>query len=143
VALPGVHVNVTITGELFQPPAFGIGDTDAAMTGGPDVTVTFELKVSPLANSEIVVVPLATPVTKPEEPTVAMFVAEEPQEAMDVISCEVPSEYLPSAVNCWLVPTGKNAVPGEIAALTNVGAVTVRVAAPVNVDRVAVIVVVP
>ena len=30
---PSVQVNVTVTGVLFQPLAFGVGETEAVMTG--------------------------------------------------------------------------------------------------------------
>ncbi|HYU44715.1 MAG TPA: hypothetical protein VEK84_00895 [Terriglobales bacterium] len=87
--------------------------------------------------------PLLTPVTKALELTVATFVAAEPQEATEVMSWDLPSEYLPSAVSCWVELIGKNMLPGEIVAFTNAAAVTLRVADPLNVDRVAVMFVVP
>jgi hypothetical protein len=41
------------------------------------------------------------------------------------------------------VPGGKNALPGEMTAVTSVGADTPRLAEPLNVEKVAVIVVAP
>jgi len=84
---------VTVTGESLQPPAFGVGETEAAMTGGPGaVTLMLATNVRPLAETEIVAMPGLTAVTTPVELTVAMFDAEELQDALAVISREVPSE---------------------------------------------------
>ena len=97
----------------------------------------------PPADTDIVASPLLTPVTNPVELTVAMFVADEVHDPVDVMSCELPSEYLPSAVSCWVVPMGTNTFPGEIVALTNAGAVTLRVAEPLRAEKAAVMVVAP
>lgn len=37
--VPGVHVNVTVTGLLFQPLEFGEGETAAIIVGGVGATV--------------------------------------------------------------------------------------------------------
>ena len=92
-ALPGVHVKLTVTGESFQPAAFSVGETEAVMTGGPGaVTLILARNVRPLAETEIAAVPVLTAVTKPVELTVAMFDAEELQDELEVIFCELPSE---------------------------------------------------
>jgi hypothetical protein len=75
--------------------------------------------------------------------TVVPCVMDELQVTCELISCSVPSEYTPEAVNCWVNP----ACIAELAGVTNmerkVAEVTVRVAFPDLPPKVAVMVGVP
>jgi hypothetical protein len=57
--------------------------------------------------------PLITPVAIPDELTVATAVSEELQVTEAVISLLVPSENLPTAVNCCVAPAPMAVVPGD------------------------------
>ena len=88
-----MQVKVTVTGELFQPAAFGAGETVAVIDGGPaEVTVRLDKNPNPPTVAEMVAVPAPDAVTIPVELTVATFGAEEAQDAANVTSCEVPFE---------------------------------------------------
>jgi hypothetical protein len=95
----------------------------------PDVAVMMAVPTpSPLANP-----PLAMLATVEDELQVTELVR----------SCALPSLYVPVAANCWLVPLAIDALPGLTDNDTNTGAVTAKLAEPVMVPEVAVIVVVP
>jgi hypothetical protein len=70
----------------------------------PDVAVT-------------VVEPMPEPVAKPCEPLtllmVALVASEELQVAPAVTSCVVPSEKVPVAINCWVVPIKMAELPDD------------------------------
>ena len=54
----------------------------------------------------IVAVPAATPVARPLAFTVTIPVLDELHVTDAVILCDVPSEYVPVAVNCWVTAVG-------------------------------------
>jgi hypothetical protein len=78
---PALHVNVTVTIELFQPAALGDGDTEAVIVGGAGAVVTMRLTwaVKKLNLAVMLVLPLAIAVTKPFAPIVATLLFEELQ----------------------------------------------------------------
>jgi hypothetical protein len=95
----------------------------------------------------IVVEPSATDVASPLEPAVLLIVAKDPVEELhvtdSVIFCVVLSEYVPVAVNCFVVPFAMLGLVGVTAIEDSVAFVTVRVVVPETGPRVAVIVVGP
>ena len=91
----------------------------------------------------MVAVPAATAVARPLLLTVATDVLDEVQVTCVVISWVVPSEYVPEAVNCWVVPTGMLGLAGVTAMEDRVAEVTVRVVLPEILPEVAVMVAVP
>jgi len=96
------------------------------------VTVRAAVPVLPLKVAVMVTAPAALAVARPLLATVALVVLDEVQVTCVVIFWVVESEYVPVAVNCWVLPTGTLAVAGVTAMEDNVAAaVTVRVAVPV------------
>ena len=95
----------------------------------------------------IVVVPVVTGVTKPFDPAALLIAAtdsaDEPQVTSVVRFCVEPSEYVPFALNCWVVPIAMLGLDGVIVKETSVAGVTVRVVLPEMLPNVAVIVVAP
>jgi hypothetical protein len=92
----------------------------------------------------IVAVPTETPLARPLLSTIATDVSDEIQVTLVVISGVVPSEYVPTAVNCWgiPVPTDMLGLAGVTSMEIRVG-VTVRVADPDLIPELAMIVAVP
>jgi len=68
----------------------------------------------------MVAVPAATPVAKPLLFTVATEALEEDQVTCGVMATLVPSENVPVAANCWVVPTGMVGFAGVTAIETSV-----------------------
>jgi len=95
----------------------------------------------------IVVEPAATEVVNPLEPAallMAAIVAADDFQVTDVVRfCVEPSEYVPVAVNCLVVPSAMLGLVGVTAMDTSVAGVTVSVAVPETLPDVAVIVVEP
>jgi hypothetical protein len=91
----------------------------------------------------VVAVPIAMAVAKPLLSTVAANGLEELQVTCIVISWVVPSEKVPVAVSCWVVPPGTLGLAGVIAMEDRVAEVTVRVVLLETAPEVAVMVVVP
>ena len=94
-----------------------------------------------------VVEPVVVGVANPFDPAallmVATLVLEELQVAVVVRFWVLPSEYVPVAVNCWVVPRAMLGLVGVTAIDLSVAAVTVRVVDPDIDPDVAVIVVEP
>ena len=87
--------------------------------------------------------PVAPPVASPVASTVTTVVAAEVHATEEVMSCDVPSEYAPIAVNCRVSPT---AIPGSAGVTvidSKVAVVTVNVVSPETEPDVAVIFAVP
>ena len=84
------------------------------------VTVTAAVPLTPLCEAVTVVEPAAAAVTIPEVLTPAMLELAVAQEAVEVTSPVVPSEYVPVAVNCCVPPTAILAVAGETAMVCSV-----------------------
>jgi len=83
------------------------------------------------------------PVANPLELTVAIDCAEELQLAVLLRFCVVPLLKVPVAVNCCEIPAATDAVAGVTAIDVNTAAVTAKVAEPMTVPDLAVIVVDP
>ena len=62
------------------------------------------LPASPATVAVMVVVPVASPVAKPDELTVAAAVLDDDHATPDESAFVVPSEYVPVAVNCCVSP---------------------------------------
>jgi hypothetical protein len=109
-----------------------------------EVTVRVVLPETVPEVAVMVAVPAAMAVVaKPLLLTVATNGLDELQVTCVVISWVVPSEKVPVAVSCWVVPPGTLGLAGVIAMEDRVAEVTVRVALPETVPEVAVMVVVP
>ena len=92
----------------------------------------------------MVVVPWFLPVARPLlDVTPATFVAEELHVARFEMSCSVPSEKLPVAVNCCWVPTSMDGLVGDTVIELSEALETLSVAVPDTLPELAVIVVVP
>jgi hypothetical protein len=88
--------------------------------GAAGVTVTLAVPLMPLMVAEIVVVPPATPVTRPAL-TVAAAVEELLQMAVVVTLPVDPSDQVPVATNCCVAPGAMLAVKGARAMLARAG----------------------
>ena len=143
-APPGVHANVTVTLELFQPAAFGRGRTVAVIDGGPGaVTVRVVENVNGLSEAVIAVIPALAAEAEPFALTVATPGPEDAHVTDEVMSRVLPSEYLPATVNCCVAPDGTKGFCGLTVAVSKTGPATVSVVEAVTLPEVAVIVVVP
>jgi hypothetical protein len=91
----------------------------------------------------IVTVPIACEVAKPVPLTVAMLVPVEDQVAVDVRFCVLPSEYVPVAVSCSVLPKGIEPFTGVTAMESRAFALTVSAVLLLIAPEVAVIVVDP
>ena len=91
------------------------------------VTVRVAVPDLPLKAAVMVAEPAATAVARPLLLIVAADVGSEVQVTCEVMSRLVPSEYVPEAANCWVVPATLVAVAGVTAIEFKVAAVTVRV----------------
>ena len=95
----------------------------------------------------IVVEPAATGVASPIEPAVLLIPAMDDDDELQVTAvvrfCVEPSEYVPVAVNCCVLPMAMLGLVGVIATETSVAGFTISVVDPDRVPDVAVIVVEP
>ncbi len=140
--LPSLYVPVATRGSVV-PMA---NDALAGVTAMETSTACPTLSVAvPLIKPDVAVI-MAVPTPSPlATPPLAMLatVEDEVQVTELVRSCALPSLYVPVAANCWLVPLAIDALPGLTDNDTNTGAVTAKLAEPVIVPEVAVIVVLP
>jgi hypothetical protein len=119
-----------------------LGVTDIK-TRGTGITVRFVLpEILPVV-AVMVVEPAETAVARPVVLTVATDGFNVLQLTCVVISKLVVSEYVPVAVNCWVVPTSMLGLAGVTAMEDRVAEFTVRVVLPETLPVVAVMVVVP
>ncbi len=106
------------------------------------VTASVVEPVTPFSAALMVAVPTATPVPSPFDPaaleTVAMVAADEVQVAWLVRFWVLPSEKVPMAVNCCVVPLAIEGAAGVTAIDWSVTAVTVTVVEPATLPLVAV-----
>jgi len=95
-----------------------------------DWTSAVVLALSELKVAKIVTAPRARATASPPAAIETTPLFDEAQVTEAVISCTVPSENVPLAVNCWRVPRDKTGSDGVTAIETKVGllAATVRVA---------------
>lgn len=91
----------------------------------------------------IVTDPRLRAVARPLTVIDATLLFDELQVTVPVMSCIVPSENVPVAVNCCNVPTGSDALAGETAMEFKVALVMVRVALEETAPKVAVMVATP
>lgn len=91
----------------------------------------------------MVAVPRLRAVANPLTVMVKTLVFEELHVAVSVMSCVVPSEKVPIAVNCCNVPSGMDGLVGVTAIEVTVAPVTVKVAFAKTLPEVAVITDVP
>jgi hypothetical protein len=91
----------------------------------------------------MVVVPAPRAVARPLVSTVATDVLDELQMTCVVISCVVPSEYVPEALNCLVAPVGMLGLAGVTDIDDRIAWVTVKAVFPEMLPEVAVMVVVP
>jgi hypothetical protein len=115
----------------------------AIETSAAGLTVSVAVPLIEPEEAVIVDVPTLTLVARPPAAIVATEVVDEPQVAVLVRFCVLPSLYVPVAVNCWVVPLAIDAVLGVTAIEVSTGAVTVNVADPLIVPDVAVMVALP
>lgn len=106
------------------------------------VTVSTAVPVTEPEAAVIVAVPVPTVVAKPAELMVATE-EEEEDHATDGNSCVLPSSKLPTALNCWLVPTAMETGAGLTEMETRWAATTVSRVVSVNEPTCAVIVAAP
>ena len=98
----------------------GVTAIDDKAGAGTTFKVTTGL-VLPETVAVMLVLPTVTPVAKPAEDMVAMFVSELAHTTLDVMSLVEPSAYVPAAVNCKVNPTAKlGSVAGETAIVAKV-----------------------
>lgn len=107
------------------------------------VTVKFADAVTALELAVTTAAPTPVLVASPETLIVKTVVSLEVQVAVLVISCVVPSVYVPTTVNCCLVPSATDALPGETTSDTSAAGLTTRVLEPVTEPEVAEIMVCP
>ena len=81
-----------------------VGGVTAIETSGTGVTVRTVVPVIPAELAEIVVVPAATLVARPETLMVATAGVADSQLAVDVRTFVLPSLYVPVAANCCVFP---------------------------------------
>jgi len=110
-----------------------------------DSTFAVVLPVIEPEIAEIVTEPRARAVANPPAGIDTTLLFDDPQVTESVISCWLPSENVPVAVNCWSVPTSKTASAGvtAIETRTTLVAVTVRVAVEETLPELAVMVAEP
>jgi len=111
----------------------GVTSMDTSVAG---VTVSVVLPDIFVAGSMAVIEiePVAADVAKPFEPAALLILAtpvgDEPQVTDAVKFCVVLSEYVPVAVNCFVVPSGILGLVGVTAMDTSVAGVTVNAVLP-------------
>ncbi len=111
-------------------------------SGGVTVNVAvFDL--TPDKPAVTVVVPSATDVASPVELMVATADLDEAQVTNDDMSCTEPSEKVPMAVNCCVLPRGINDAAGVMVIDVSTAGVTERVADELTESNVALMSVVP
>lgn len=126
-------------GAMVRPKGVTEIDTSVALD-----TVRVTEALSDPSVAVMVDVPGARPLARPLlAPTLATPVLEEVHVACDVRSCVLPSEKVPIAENCSLVPAAIVTLPGWIAKEARSAALTVAVTLPLIEPEAAVIVVVP
>jgi hypothetical protein len=107
------------------------------------VTVRVVLPGIPPEVAVMFIVPAATAVARPLLLTVATEVLDELQVACVVISWLVPSENVPEAANCWVLPTAMLGLAGVTEMEDRVAGVTAKVVFPEIVPEVAMMVAEP
>jgi hypothetical protein len=138
------YVPVAVNCWVFPAAMLAVAGVTAMEDMVAAVTVRVAVPDLPLKVAVMVAEPAALAVARPLLAIVARVVLEELQVTCVVIFWVVESEYVPVAVNCWVLATAMLAVAGVTAIEDNVtAAVTVRVAVPDLPLKAAVMVAVP
>jgi hypothetical protein len=126
--LVSVYVPVAVNCFVVPFAIDGLAGVTAIDTSVAAVTVNVSGGlVTPLNAAVICDVPTPAPVARPAEEIVATEVVADTQVAWLVRSCVLVSEYVPVAVNCFVVPLAIDGLAGVTAIDTSVAAVTVNV----------------
>ena len=137
-----VALNWTLAPPTLPVPGFGVTVIEVRTA-----EVTVSLAVPEMAPTVAVmtsaVALAATPVARPVAEMVAVARVPEVQDASEVTFCVVESERVAVAVNCCVLPTGIDAVPGVTAMLTIMAIDTSSDPVAVRPRKVAVMVTVP
>jgi hypothetical protein len=137
---PPIAANCTAAPPTLVTPGLGVTEMEASVAVD---TVSVADPDFPPNIAVIVLDPDAMLVARPRAVIVAVDGFDDCQDAEDVTSCVVPSEYCAVAANCSVVPTGRLAEGGVTVMPVSVPAPTMRTAFPVTVPRAAVMVTVP
>jgi hypothetical protein len=100
-------------------------------------TVSNEEPLTPPKEAEMVVEPTLLEVSNPLEVMLATLVDDEDHLATLVTFCELPSEKVAVAVNCWLTPNGCAGFSGVTEIEAAVAELTVRPVEPLTVPIIA------
>lgn len=118
----------------------GVSVSETSVAG---VTVKFADPVIAFERAVTTAAPTPVLLASPDTLIVNTVVSLELQVALPVKSCVVPSVYVPSTVNCCLVPSATDALPGVTASALRAAGVTVSVVEPVTEPEVAETIVCP
>lgn len=126
--LPSLNVPIAencwlVVAAIIESPGWIASDARSAA-----LIVAVALPLTEPEVAVIVVVPRLRAVASPLTVIDAMLVFEELHATVPVISCVVPSENVPVALNCCNVPRGMDGVAGVTAIEFTVALVTVRLA---------------
>jgi hypothetical protein len=130
--LPSEYVPVAVNCSEFPLAIDGLAGLTAIDTNTGEPTVTAALPETPIQPALICDVPCASPVASPLALTVATAAFEETQVAELVRSWLLPSEYVPVAASCCVVPWAIDGLVGLTEIDTNTAGPTVRVVLPVT-----------
>lgn len=138
--VPSVKLPVAANGCVIPDGIEGMAGVNAKETNCAGVTVNPVVPTMAPDVADTVVLPTAMLVASPRLFTDAIVPSAVLQATCAVISRVLPSEYVPVAANCCIVPSAKLPLAGLTASDTRVGAaVTVSAAEPETVPTMAVI----
>jgi hypothetical protein len=141
--LPSLKVPVAVYCWLTPMGSNDESGNTSIATNVAGVTVSVADPLTDPELAEMVTVPAATAVAKPESETVAIPFAAKSQVTEFVTSRELPSLKTPLAVNCWVVPAAMDADPGRTLIETRVAGITFSVVEPETPPELAVMIVLP
>ena len=140
---PSEYVPVAVNCWVLPRAIVGLSGVTTIESSTASVTVSEAVPLTPARVAVMVVVPGIRVVAKPPAAIVATELSELVQVAVVVISAVEASEYVPVAVNCWVLPAATDGAAGVTAIETSSAPVTVKVVLPLMSPKVAVMVVVP
>jgi len=140
--LLSLNVPVAVNGLMVPIPMIELAGVTAIEINVALLTATEAVPVTDPEVALIVADPAPTAVATPEESTETLLFAEDDQ-ATDVSNCVLPSSKVPTAVNCCVVPSAIEAVPGETAIEIRLAGTTYNVVVSLCPTTVAVRVVCP
>jgi hypothetical protein len=130
-------------GRVVPKANEGLAGVTARETRTAAPTLSVAQAVTEPEVAVIVAPPTPVPVANPVLAMVAKAVEDELHVTELVRVCVLPSLYVPVAANCWLVPSAIVALEGVSQSEVSTAGVTVNVAEPPIVPKVAVIVALP